>query len=97
MQDHLLSHRFVEFVEHVKATYAAGERALQVLDLRLACRAQRLTEYPDWSASDLELIEREAARYQNETELSQLLSGEVPPNSIEVNTWMDSPSPFAWT
>ncbi|QDV45883.1 hypothetical protein Enr13x_57860 [Stieleria neptunia] len=97
MQNHMLSHRFVEFVEHVQATYAAGGRMLQVLDLRLACRAQRLTEYPDWSTSDLELIEREAARYRNETELSQVLSGEAAPELIEVNSWMNSPSPFAWT
>ena len=97
MQNHMLSHRFVEFVEHVKATYAAGERALKVLDLRLACRAQRLTEYPEWSTPDLDLIEQEAAYYRNETELSRLLSGEAQPDSIAASSWIDSPSPFAWT
>ncbi len=47
--------------------------------------------------TDLELIEQEAASYGNETELSQLLSGEVGPKPILAHTWLDSPSPVAWT
>ena len=97
MQNQTLSDRFVEFVEHVTETRATSGRALRVLDLRLECRAQRLAEYAHWPITELELIEQEAARYGNEAELSQLLSGEAVPNSIEATSWIDSPSPFAWT
>ena len=97
MQNQSLSQRFVEFVEHVQATHEPRGRELQILDLRLECRAQRLTEYADWPMTELELIEQEAARYRNETELSQLLAGEVVPNPSDASSWIDSPSPFAWT
>ena len=97
MQNQSLSQRFVEFVEHVRATHAVDGRELQVLDLRLECRAQRLAEYADWPMTELELIEQEAAGYRNETALSQLLSGDVVPNPIDASSWIDSPSPFAWT
>jgi hypothetical protein len=97
MQNHNLSQRLVDFATHVKETHQANGRASRVLDLRLECRAQRLTEYADWPLTELELIEQEAASYGNETELSQLLSGEVGPKPIHADSWLDSPSPFAWT
>lgn len=97
IQNGKLSERLVHFVEHVRKTQVASGRALRVLDLRLECRNQRLTEYADWPMTELELIEQEAASYGNETELSQLLSGEVGPKPILAHTWLHSPSPFAWT
>ena len=97
MQNRNLSQRLVEFSEHVKQTHEGNGRASRVLDLRLECRTQRLAEYADWPQAELELIEQEAARYGNETELSQLLAGELVPADIDASDWLDSPSPFAWT
>ena len=97
MSTRTLSNHFVEFVYLVEKTQATNGRAMSVIDLRLECRTQRLTEYADWQMTDLEQIEQEAARYGNETPLSQILSGEAVANSIEPFSWIDSPSPFAWT
>ena len=97
MQNGIVSERVLDFVEHVMKTRAADERALVVLDLRLECREQRLTEYADWPIAELELIEQEAAGYGDETELSRLLSGEAKPNPVHTVSWPHSPSPVAWT
>ena len=97
MQNGSVSERLVHFVEYVRKAQAANGRAIRVLDLRLECRAQRLAEYSDWPTAELELIEQEAASYGNETELSRLLAGEVVPAPIDASSWLDSPSPVAWT
>ena len=68
------------------------------VDLRLECRAQRLTEYPEWSPSELDLIEREASCYGDQANLTQVASGTVEPTPFnEDYSWLHSPSPFAWT
>ena len=97
MQNGSLSERVVHFVDHVKKTQASDGRSLRVLDLRIECRSQRLAEYADWPIAELELIEQEVAGYGDNTELAQLLTGEVEPRPIQAITWLDSPSPFAWT
>lgn len=97
MQNGNLSQRLVEFAEHTRQTRQDNGRALRILDLRLECRAQRLAEYSDWPMAELELIEQEAVSYGNETEISRLLAGEVRPMPIDTSSWLDSPSPFAWT
>ena len=97
MQNRNLSQRLVAFAEYVNQTHEPNGRASRVLDLRLECRAQRLAEYSDWPTAELELIEQEAASYGNETELSRLLAGEVVPAPIDASSWLDSPSPVAWT
>ena len=97
MQNRNLSQRLVEFVEYVTHIHEADGRAPRVIDLRLECRAKRLAEYSDWPMTELELIEQEAASYGNETALSQLLAGEVVPMPIDASSWLNSPSPFAWT
>ena len=97
MQNRNLSQRLIAFAEYVIRTHDADDRAPRVLDLRLACRTQRLAEYSDWPTAELELIEQEVAGYGNETELSRLLAGEVVPIPIDASSWLDSPSPFAWT
>ena len=95
MQNGRLSERVVHFMDHVTKTQ--GDRALRVLDLRIECRSQRLAEYADWPITELDLIEQEVAGYGDETELSRLLSGEAEPQPVPPITWLDSPSPFAWT
>lgn len=98
MQNKSLSEQLIQFIEWVnKKTHAATGLAATIVDLRLECRTQRLTEYADWPMTELELIEQEAACYGDETKLSQLLSGEILPNPIQEKSWLDSPSPFAWT
>ncbi len=92
-----LSERLIRFVEHVKEVQKASRQTLKILDLRLECRNQRLTEYPDWPLSELELIEQEAVGYGDDAELSRVLAGEVGPRTNQPNAWLDSPSPFAWT
>ena len=97
MQNGHPSNSLVRFIEHLQETSASGERATTVLDLRLACRLQRLTEEGDWSLSELEQIEQEAIHYGDETELTSVLSGEASPAPVKEDVWLNSPSPFAWT
>jgi hypothetical protein len=98
MHDGKPTERLVRFVEHLRQDRRQHEADLTVLDLRLACRTQRLTEYSNWSASDLDLIEREAVCYGNQANLTQLLSGAVEPMPLTGDSaWLHSPSPFAWT
>ena len=97
MQNRTLSERLVHFIERVRKTRNAGSGVLKVLDLRLECRDERLAEEADWPITELDLIEQEATGYGNETELAKLLLGEVQPQPIQANCWIDSPSPFAWT
>ena len=97
MQNGTLSERLVHFIEHVQKTRNAGSGVLKVLDLRLECRNERLTEEADWPITELDLIEQEATCYGNETELAKLLLGEVQPQPIEADCWIHSPSLFAWT
>lgn len=89
--------RLIRFVEYLKNTTRASESELTVLDVRLVCRGQRLMEYADWPASELDLIEHEAAGYGDEADLAQVLSGTVQPTPIKADSWLDSPSPYAWT
>ena len=72
MQSRKLSDRLVGFVEHVKTSRTENGRKLTVLDLRVECRTQRLTEYSDWPVGELDLIEQEAACYGDETDLADL-------------------------
>ena len=97
MQNRTLSERLVQFIEHVRETRNAESGVPKVLDLRLECREARLAEEADWPITELELIEQEATGYGNDTELAKLLSGEVQPQPIQANSWLHSPSPFAWT
>ena len=98
MQNHQpTSSSLIQFIEEVRQMNASGEQATTVLDLRLLCRLQRLTEEGDWSLSELEEIEREAVRYGDQTELTKLVSGEAIPAPIQEDLWLNSPSPFAWT
>ncbi len=92
-----LSERLVSFIEHVQETHDAENGMLRVLDLRLECRNQRLTEECDWASAELDLIEQEVIGYGDETEIAKLLSGEAQPTPVEANRWMNSPSAFAWT
>lgn len=93
-----LSDQLVRFAEYVKTRHAGKDRQPNVLDLRVACRAERLTEYSAWPARELDLIEQEAACYGDEADLSQVLSGAVVrPTASPASLWLHSPSPFAWT
>ena len=97
MQNGTLTQRLSRFIEFVQRTRGEESRSLTVLDLRLECRAQRLAEYADWSTTELDLIEREAAHYGDDTCLSTLLAGGVRPSPVESAWWLHSPSVFAWT
>jgi len=97
MQSKKLSDEFVSFMDYTrKSTFGQGRR-LKILDLRLECRNQRLTEYSDWPSSKLDLIEQEAASYDNEADLTNVLSGTAVKTAVVPSTWLHSPSPFAWT
>ena len=96
MQNGELSEAFLQFVEFVKESRTELGRELNVLDLRLECRDQRLTEFSDWSARDLDLIEQQVACYDNEAPLAQVVSAN-PPTASQDGSWLHSPSPFAWT
>lgn len=96
MQNGQLSNRLIQFIHDLRMP-TSGEPAATVLDLRLKCRLQRLTEEGDWSLSELEQIEREAVQYGDQTELTSVLSGEATPAPIKEDGWLNSPSPFAWT
>ncbi len=97
MQNGHPSDSLIQFIQQVLETPAVDNRATTVLDLRLECRLQRLTEEGDWSLSELEQIEQEAVLYGDQTELETVLSGEASPAPIEEDRWLNSPSPFAWT
>lgn len=92
-----MSERLAHFIEHVQETHHARDGMLKVLDLRLECRNQRLSEEGDWPSAELDLIEEEAIAYGDETEIAKLLSGEVQPHPVEANCWINSPSAVAWT
>ena len=81
----------------LKNTNCGTERDLKILDVRLECRRQRLMEYPDWPVSELDLIEHEAACYDDGAYLAEVLSGTVHPVRIPADSWLNSPSPYAWT
>ena len=98
MQNGKPTDRLVRFVEYLRNSGRQNGCDLTVLDLRLECRAQRLTEYPKWPAGELDLIECEAAGYGNEAILTQLLSGTLESTPMNADySWLHSPSPVAWT
>jgi hypothetical protein len=87
----------VNFVEHVHRKANGSGRDLTVMDLRLAVREQRLTEYADWSASALDQIEEEAALCGDTTPLRDIVSPEFEMAAVAASvTWPHSPSPVAW-
>ena len=61
------------FVEHVLQDSAQQGRQPTVADLPVAVRAERLTEYSNWSYRDLDLIEQESALHNHDTPLAALL------------------------
>lgn len=98
MQGEKQSDRLVCFVDYLKSRHADGGSELKVLDLRVMCRSERLTEISDWATSELDLIEQEAVTYGDDTSLDQLMSGAaVQSAAIHVDAWLQSPSPYAWT
>jgi hypothetical protein len=62
------------FVEHVLQHAAQKGSQPTVADLPVAVRAERLTEYSDWSYHDLDLIEQEGALHSHDTPLAALVS-----------------------
>jgi hypothetical protein len=68
------SHILVGFVEHVLQNSGHPERQPKIADLAVAIRAERLTEYSNWTYRDLDLIEQEGALHSKDTPLSALVS-----------------------
>jgi hypothetical protein len=68
------SEKLVGFVEHILHDSAQKERQLTVGDLPVEIRAERHTEYSDWTCRDLDLIEQEGALHRDDTLLAALLS-----------------------
>ena len=64
----------VGFVEHVLKNSAQQGRQPKVADLPVEVRAERLTEYSNWSFRDLELIEQECQLHSKDTPLAALVS-----------------------
>ena len=67
------SEKFVGFVEHILHDPAQKERQLTVGDLPVEIRAERHTEYSDWTCRDLDLIEQEGTLHGNDTLLATLV------------------------
>jgi hypothetical protein len=68
------SNILVGFVEHVLQSSPNQERQPKVADLPVAIRAERLTEYSNWTYRDLDLIEQEGALHSKDTPLAALVS-----------------------
>jgi hypothetical protein len=64
----------VGFVEHILQNSAPKAHQPKVADLPVAIRAERLTEYSNWSYRDLDLIEQEGALHGKDTPLAALVS-----------------------
>lgn len=97
MQNGKLSDGLVRLIDQVRNSRRKNGYELKVFDLRLECRDQRMSEYSDWLASELDSVEEEAACYGDETDLTQVLSGAAQPSAGRAHSWLHSPSPFAWT
>jgi hypothetical protein len=91
------SDRLIHFVEYVRHARGQNGRDLTILDVRLECRAERLSEYSDWPVWELEAIEQEAVSYGAEASLTEVISGAVQPNVVQSDSWLHSPSAYAWT
>ena len=98
MQNSKPSERFIRFVAYLRKPPREAKGELNILDLRRECRVQRLSEYADWPATELDLIEREAAGYRGDSSLKRVLDGSLKPTQMEADHhWLDSPSPYSWT
>jgi hypothetical protein len=64
----------VGFVEHVLQNSGHREHQPKVADLPVAIRAERLTEYSNWTYRDLDMIEQEGALHSKDTPLAALVS-----------------------
>jgi hypothetical protein len=62
------------FVEHILKNSAQQGRQPKIADLPVEVRAERLTEYSDWSCRDLELIEQECQLHSKDMPLEVLVS-----------------------
>ena len=92
-----LSKRLIRFIDHVIDTYGVAGHQPSILDLRVECRRQRMTEFSDWPSAELNLIEHEAVRYGDQTILTRVLSGEAIATAITIDSFLPSPSLLAWT
>jgi hypothetical protein len=64
----------VGFAEHVLKNSAQQGRQPKIADLPFEVRAERLTEYSNWSCRDLELIELECQLHSKDMPLEVLIS-----------------------
>ncbi|MGF1582944.1 MAG: hypothetical protein ACFCD0_26790 [Gemmataceae bacterium] len=89
------SELLLRFVREVDQRNGQKDRELTVMDLRLEVRTERLTEFSDWSDSDLDILESEAAHWGDDTSLAGIVAGTAvrDPQSV---SWPHSPSPVAW-
>jgi hypothetical protein len=96
MRNGNLSEQLLNFIQSVR-NHPDSETNMTVLQLRLVCRNQRLTEYPDWPPQDLDCIEQEIACYEDEAPLEHVISGQARPRRAPDSGWLNSPSPFSWS
>jgi hypothetical protein len=71
------SHLLIRFVENILHSSADKERQPTVRDLPVEIRAERLTEFSNWSCRDLDLIEQECTLHGHDTPLAVLVSDQL--------------------
>ncbi len=91
-----LSDRLIRFAIHVTDNRSANSQPLRILDLRVECRNQRMSEFSVWRSAELDLIEYEAIRYGDQTPLTKVLSGQASPSVVTSDSFLPSPSLYAW-
>ncbi len=99
MQHAAPSELLLRFVKSVEQRTTDKPREMTVKDLHVEVRAERLTEYSEWSFQALDSIEEEAVRYEGNTQLKDVIARTVklaPVTSSQAIAWTSSPSPVAW-
>jgi hypothetical protein len=99
MKTEKLATALPRFIQQVTQAQTAADRPLTINDLRVSIRSERLSEISDWSTPVLDLVEVQAAQFEEATPLQAALSvaiEDVPEASRVAVASICGPSPVAW-